>query len=190
MTGSEETQLDPSVFGSLRGRVGRQVGDEPIEEARGSGMRIGVACSLFNGGLTARLLDGALDGLAMAAVDASDITVAWVPGAFELPLAAQGLATRGDVDAVVCLGAVIRGDTSHYDFVAGECASGLARVALETGVPVMFGVLTTENVGQALERARPDETNKGREAALAAVHTAATLRAIARSARPARAVGA
>ncbi|MGH9046695.1 MAG: 6,7-dimethyl-8-ribityllumazine synthase [Acidimicrobiales bacterium] len=147
----------------------------PLERAHGAGLRIGVACSLFNGGITTRLLDGALQGLASASVDRADITLGWVPGAFELPLAARRLVDQG-ADAVVCLGAVIRGDTSHYDFVAGECASGLARVGLDTGVPVIFGVLTTENVDQALERARPDDTNKGLEAARSAVQMASMLR--------------
>jgi 6,7-dimethyl-8-ribityllumazine synthase len=181
VTGSEETRLEPGAFAALTDRVGRQVGDAPLEEARGSGLRIGLACALFNGGITARLLEGALGGLAEAAVDRADITVAWVPGAFELPLAAQRFATHSGVDAVVCLGAVIRGETSHYDFVAGQCAAGLARVALDTGVPVVFGVLTTENLSQALDRARPDETNKGREAGLSAVQMATTLRAIGRT---------
>jgi len=188
VTGSEETRLDPGVFAAVAPRVGRQVGEGLLAEAGGRGLRIGIGCALFNGGVTARLLDGALAGLEEASVDRADIMVAWVPGAFELPLAAQRMASAGAVDAVVCLGAVIRGDTSHFDFVAGECASGLARVALDTGLPVVFGVLTTDNVEQALERARPDETNKGREAALSAVQMVTVLRALAP--RPARAVGA
>lgn len=176
MTGTEETQLDPAAFDALAPRVGRQLGDRLLPSAAGRGLRIGVACSLFNGGITARLLEGALEGLALASVDRADTTVAWVPGAFELPLAAQGFAVGARVDAVACLGAVIRGETSHFDFVAGECAAGLSKVALDTGVPVIFGVLTTDTVAQALERARPDETNKGREAALAAVQMASVLR--------------
>ncbi len=181
MTGSDATRLDPAVFDSLSGRVGRQAGAGLLEGARGSGLRIAIVCALFNGGISSRLLDGALGGLQEAAVDRADVTVAWVPGAFELPLAAQRFATHSEVDAVICLGAVIRGDTSHFDFVAGQCASGLARVALDTGLPVIFGVLTTDNVEQALERARDDETNKGREAGLAAVQMATTLRAIGRA---------
>jgi 6,7-dimethyl-8-ribityllumazine synthase len=176
VSGSEETQLDHDVFDAVAPRVGRQIGEGPLGSSDGRGFRIGLACALFNGGITWRLLDGALRGLAEASVDRADTVVAWVPGAFELPLAAQRFATTGRVDAVVCLGAVIRGDTSHFDFVAGECASGLARVALDTGVPVVFGVLTTDNVDQALERARPDDTNKGREAAQSAVQMAAVLR--------------
>ena len=192
MTGTEETQLRPDAFDSVAPRVGRQIGLGLLEDADGRGLRIGLACALFNGGITSRLLDGALQGLAAASVDRADTTVAWVPGAFELPLAALRFATAGGVDAVACLGAVIRGDTAHFDFVAGQCASGLARVALDTGVPVVFGVLTTENVDQALERARPDETNKGREAALSAVQMAAMLRELGRpgGARVVRSMGA
>jgi 6,7-dimethyl-8-ribityllumazine synthase len=192
VTSSEETELDLSVLAEVAGRVGRQIGDDGLEGADGRGLRVGVACALFNGGITTRLLDGCLSGLAEASVDRSDTTVAWVPGAFELPLAAQRFAEGGAIDAVVCLGAVIRGDTSHFDFVAGECASGLARVALDSGVPVVFGVLTTDTVDQALERARDDETNKGREAALSAVQMATTLRSIgvATAPRLARRVGA
>ncbi|MGH9006702.1 MAG: 6,7-dimethyl-8-ribityllumazine synthase [Acidimicrobiales bacterium] len=160
------------------------MGADGLEGADGRGLRVGVGCALFNGGITRRLLDGCLGGLAEASVDRADITVAWVPGAFELPLAAQRFADAGTIDAVVCLGAVIRGDTSHFDFVAGQCASGLARVALDSGMPVVFGVLTTDNVDQALERARDDETNKGREAARSAVQMATTLRAIGGAAAP------
>ncbi len=177
MTGSEETRLDPGTFARVRARVGRQFGERPLEEADGRGLRVGLACAMFNGNITTRLLDGALEGLALAAVEANDVTVLWVPGAFELPLAARRLATSG-LDAVVCLGAVVRGETAHFEYVAGECAAGLARVALETGVPVVLGVQTTENLTQALERSRPDETNRGREAALSAVHLASTLRAL------------
>jgi len=182
VTTSKETDLDPGVFDAVAPRVGRQLGEGPLASVDGRGLRIGIACALFNGGITARLLDGALEGLCAASVDRADTTVAWVPGAFELPLAAQVFATAAGVDAVACLGAVIRGDTSHFDFVAGECAAGLSRVALETGVPVIFGVLTTDTIDQALERARPDETNKGREAALSAVQMASVLRELGRGA--------
>jgi 6,7-dimethyl-8-ribityllumazine synthase len=184
VTGSKETRLDPGVFGTLSRRVGRQLGEGLLESADGRGLRIGLACAVFNGGVTARLLEGALGGLAEAAVDTADVTVAWVPGAFELPLAAQRMATEGRTDAVVCLGAVIRGDTAHFDYVAGGCAAGIGRVALDTGVPVIFGVLTTDTVEQALERCRPDETNKGREAAFAAVQMAGVLRGLGRPSTP------
>jgi 6,7-dimethyl-8-ribityllumazine synthase len=183
VTGSEETRLDPGVFDSVARRVGRQLGEGSLESADGRGLRIGLACALFNGGVTARLLDGALGGLAEAAVDQADVTVAWAPGAFELPLVAQRMATDGRADAVVCLGAVIRGETAHFDYVAGGCASGIGRVSLDTGVPIIFGVLTTDTVTQALERCRPDETNKGREAALAAVQMAGVLRRLGRAAQ-------
>jgi 6,7-dimethyl-8-ribityllumazine synthase len=139
-------------------------------------LRIGIACALFNGGVTVRLLHGTLEGLQEAGTDRRDITVAWAPGAFELPLVARAFAHAGKVDAVVCLGAVIRGDTGHYDFVAGECASGLQQVQLATGVPVVFGVLTTDTLDQALERSQPDHTNKGREAALTCVEMVRLLR--------------
>ena len=114
--------------------------------------------------------------LAGAGTDRRDVTVAWAPGAFELPLVARAFAHAGKVEAVLCLGAVIRGDTGHYDFVAGECASGIQRVQLDTGLPVVFGVLTTDTLEQALERSRPDETNKGREAALTGVEMVRLLR--------------
>jgi 6,7-dimethyl-8-ribityllumazine synthase len=156
--------------------VARRVGASIRGEHDGTGLRVGIACALFNGGITLRLLNGALDALAKAGTDQRDITVAWAPGAFELPLAARAFAQAGKVDAVVCLGAVIRGDTGHYDFVAGECASGIQQVQLSTGMPVIFGVLTTDNLSQALERSEPDETNKGREAALTAIEMVRLLR--------------
>jgi 6,7-dimethyl-8-ribityllumazine synthase len=154
----------PRVGASLRG------------EHNGTGLRVGIACSLFNGGVTVRLLEGALDALDDVGTDRRDITVAWAPGAFELPLVARAFAQAGKVNAVLCLGAVIRGDTGHYDFVAGECASGIQRVQLDTGLPVVFGVLTTNTLDQALERSRPDHTNKGREAALTGVEMVRLLR--------------
>ncbi len=165
MAGSEETALAPEILDELTGRVGSVLrGDR-----QGRGVRVGVACSLFNGAITWRLLEGALGGLEECGVDRADVKVAWVPGAFELPLVSRRLAEAGSVDAVVCLGAVIRGETGHYDFVAGQCSAGLQRVQLDTGIPVVFGVLTTDTVGQALERSEDDESNKGREAALTAI---------------------
>jgi len=139
---------------------------------------VGFACAEFNGGITDRMLTGALDELERARCDLGAVVVSWAPGAFELPLVARGLAASGRVDAVVALGAVIRGDTAHYDFVAGECASGLQRVQLDTGLPIVFGVLTTDTVEQALVRSLPDESNKGAEAARTALETAALLRGI------------
>ena len=141
---------------------------------RGSGSA--SPARVFNGGVTLRLLDGALDALAEVGTDRLDVTVAWAPGAFELPLVARAFAHTGKVDAVLCFGAVIRGDTGHYDLVAGECAAGIQQVQLATGVPVVFGVLTTETLEQALERSEPDVTNKGREAALAGVEMVRLLR--------------
>ena len=142
----------------------------------GRGLRLGLACGLFNGGITWRLVQGALAGSAECGVDRRDVTAAWAPGAFELPMVARSFALAGTIDAVVCLGAVIRGETGHYDLVAGECAAGAQRVQLDTGVPVVFGVLTTESLDQALERSRPDEGNKGRESAMAAVEMVRLLR--------------
>ncbi len=161
--------------GALDDVVGR-VGTNLECEHNATGLRFGVACARFNGGVTLRLLDGALQALTEAGTDRRDITVAWAPGAFELPLVARAFAHAGKVDAVLCLGTVIRGDTGHYDFVAGECASGIQQVQLATGVPVVFGVLTTDTVEQALERSEPDETNKGREAALTGIEMVRLLR--------------
>ncbi len=144
-------------------------------------VRVGLACAEFNGGITDRLLTGALDALDEAGCDLARAMVVWAPGAFELPVVAQRLATSEAVDAVICLGAVIRGDTGHYDFVAGECASGLQRVQLDTGIPVVFGVLTTDTVDQALVRSEDDRTNKGREAAETALAMVAALRGVTAS---------
>jgi 6,7-dimethyl-8-ribityllumazine synthase len=156
--------------------VASKVGSCLRGEHNGTGLRVGIACALFNGGITMRLLDGAIAALAEAGTGRRDVTVAWAPGAFELPLVAQAFAQAGKVDAVLCFGAVIRGETGHYDFVAGECARGIQQVQLATGVPVVFGVLTTDTLDQALERSRPDETNKGREAALTGIEMVRLLR--------------
>jgi 6,7-dimethyl-8-ribityllumazine synthase len=145
-------------------------------ERRGEGLRVAIVCSRFNDLVTERLLGGALDGLARHGVDETSITAVWVPGAFEIPLAALRLAGSGEVDAVVCLGAVVRGDTDHYEHVAGQCAAGIQRAQLDTGVPVIFGVLTTTTPEQALERAGGTGANKGFEAAVAAVEMADLLR--------------
>jgi 6,7-dimethyl-8-ribityllumazine synthase len=135
----------------------------------GQGMRIAIACSRFNDLITTRLLAGAHDGLSRLGVDAGSITVAWVPGAFELPLVARELAASGEFDAVITLGAVIRGATGHYELVATQCAAGIQRAQLDTGVPVIFGVLATENIEQAIERAGTKAGNKGFEAAQTAI---------------------
>ena len=134
----------------------------------GTGMRIGIVCGRFNDHITNRLLEGAENALAVHGVAEADVTVVWVPGAYEIPFAALALLENGHADAVVCLGAVIRGETSHYDFVAGECARGIQDVQLTTGAPVIFGVLTTENLEQALARSS-DEDNKGEESVRTAI---------------------
>ncbi|MBV8560287.1 MAG: 6,7-dimethyl-8-ribityllumazine synthase [Acidimicrobiia bacterium] len=145
-------------------------------QLRGDGLRVAIAASRFNDFITERLLAGARDGLVRHGVDESSITVAWAPGAFELPLVAQRLAASGEYDAVICLGAVIRGATGHYEHVAGQCAAGIERVQLDTGVPVIFGVLTTETVEQAIERAGTKAGNKGFESAVTAIEMADLLR--------------
>ncbi len=150
---------------------------------RGDGLRVAVVASRFNDLVTERLLVGARDGLVRHGVDAASITEAWVPGAMELALVAQRFAATGDHDAVICLGVVIRGSTDHYTHVASQCAAGLARVQLDTGVPVVFGVLTTETLDQALERAGAKLGNKGFEAAVTAVEMADLLRQLPKSGR-------
>ena len=132
-------------------------------------MKVGIVAARFNEFITNKLLGGALDGLTRHDVREEDIEVAWVPGAFEIPLIAAKMAKSGKYDAVICLGAVIRGSTSHYDYVCNEVSKGIAAVSLETGVPVLFGVLTTENIEQAIERAGTKAGNKGYDCALSAV---------------------
>ena len=145
-------------------------------QLRGDGLRVAVACSRFNDLITERLLAGARDGLVRHGVDEASITEVWVPGAFELPLVALRLASSGEYDAVICLGAVIRGATGHYEHVAGQCAAGIQRAQLDTGVPVVFGVLTTDTIEQAIERAGTKAGNKGFEAASTAIEMADLLR--------------
>ncbi len=136
---------------------------------RGEGRKLGIVVSRFNSFISEKLLEGALDSLVRSGVDDGDIDVARVPGAFEIPLIAQGMARSGKYDAVICLGVVIRGATPHFDYVAGEVAKGTAQVMLDTGVPVLFGVLTTETIEQAIERAGSKAGNKGSEVAVAAL---------------------
>jgi len=138
--------------------------------------RYGIVAGRFNGFITESLLKGALDGLRRHKVDENRIDVVWVPGAFEIPLVARNMATSGRYDAVICLGCVIRGATPHFDYVAGEAASGIAAAARDTGVPVIFGVLTTENLEQAIERAGTKAGNRGWDAALAALEMADVMR--------------
>jgi 6,7-dimethyl-8-ribityllumazine synthase len=132
-------------------------------------IRIGIVAARFNEFITSRLVGGALDGLRRHDVGEDCIDVAWVPGAFEIPLIAKKMAKSGKYDAVICLGAVIRGSTSHYDYVCNEVSKGIAAVSMETEVPVMFGVVTTENIEQAIERAGTKAGNKGYDCALGAI---------------------
>jgi 6,7-dimethyl-8-ribityllumazine synthase len=150
-------------------------------QLRGDGLRVAIVAGRFNDFITERLLAGARDSLVRHGVDEGSITVAWAPGAFELPLVAQRLAASGEYDAVICLGAVIRGATGHYEHVAGQCAAGIERVQLDTGVPVVFGVLTTETVEQAIERAGTKAGNKGFESAMTAIEMADLLRQLPKS---------
>ena len=145
--------------------------------ARVSG-RYAIVVARFNDLITERLLAGALDVLGRSGVDTAAVAVAWVPGAFEIPLVAQKLGETGRYDAVIALGAVIRGSTPHFDFVAGECSKGIANVGLKLGLPVINGVLTTNTIEQAIERAGTKMGNKGGEAAAAAIEMVGLLRAI------------
>jgi 6,7-dimethyl-8-ribityllumazine synthase len=173
MAGSDAAPFDPSEAARLRARVGTTVEGD----SAGRGLRFGIAVSRFNGAISLRLLEGALDGLAAVGVDRNDVVVAWAPGALELPLLARGFVTAArPVDAVVTLGAVIRGETTHYEIVSQESARSCQHLQLAHGVPIIFGVLTVENLDQALARSQPDETNKGREAALTAVEMVTVLR--------------
>ena len=135
----------------------------------GKGMKVGIVAARFNEFITSKLLGGALDMLRRHEVAEEDITTAWVPGAFEIPVIAKKMAESGKYDAVICLGAVIRGSTSHYDYVCNEVSKGIAQVSMGNGLPVMFGVLTCENIEQAIERAGTKAGNKGAECANGAI---------------------
>jgi 6,7-dimethyl-8-ribityllumazine synthase len=139
------------------------------------GRRFAIAASRFNEIVTAKLVEGALAALRAHGIDEDDLVLAWVPGAFELPLLARRLGERNDLDAVICLGAVIRGDTAHFDHVAGQAAAGIRTASEATGIPVIFGVLTTETFEQAMDRAGGKHGNKGWDAAMAAMETASVL---------------
>lgn len=132
-------------------------------------VKIGIVAGRFNEFITSKLLSGAQDALVRHDVQDDNIDVAWVPGAFEIPLIADKMAKSGKYDAVICLGAVIRGNTSHYDYVCSEVSKGIAHVSLESGIPVMFGVVTTENIEQAIERAGTKAGNKGFDVAVGAI---------------------
>ena len=143
------------------------------------GIRVGIVAARFNEFIVSKLLSGCEDGLLRHGVRSEDIAVAWVPGAFEIPLAAQAMAKSGKYDAVITLGAVIRGATSHYDYVCAEVSKGVASVSLHTGVPVLFGVLTTDTIEQAIERAGTKAGNKGAECAQGAIEMVNLLRGMA-----------
>ena len=142
------------------------------------GLRFVIVASRFNEFITSKLLEGALDMLSRHGAAEDAVDVAWVPGAFEIPLAAKKLAASGKYDAVICVGAVIRGATSHYDYVCSEVSKGVAQAGLSTGVPVIFGVVTTENIEQAVERAGTKAGNKGADGAMAAMEMANLLKKI------------
>ena len=148
-------------------------------ELDASDMRLAVVAGRFNSHITERLVDGVAQALGRYGYP-RDLDVHWVPGAFEIPLVAERFASSGTVDAVICVGAVVRGDTPHFEYVSGPCADGCARVALDTGVPVAFGVLTTNDEQQALDRCGGREGNKGAEAATTAVEMVTLLRRLAR----------
>ena len=141
-------------------------------------IKVGIVAARFNELITSKLLSGAIDGLVRHDVKEEDIDVAWVPGAFEIPLIASKMAKSGKYDTVICLGAVIRGSTSHYDYVCSEVSKGIASVSLSSDIPVMFGVLTTENIEQAIERAGTKAGNKGYDCALGAIEMVNLIRQI------------
>jgi 6,7-dimethyl-8-ribityllumazine synthase len=144
----------------------------------GSGLKIAVVVGRFNEFITSKLLGGAQDALIRHGVEESDVDVVWVPGAFEIPLVAKKLADTKKYDAIITLGTVIRGATTHYDYVCNEVAKGVASISLQTGIPVIFGVLTTENIEQAIERAGTKSGNKGWDAGISAIEMANLLRTI------------
>ena len=142
------------------------------------GLKFGIVVARFNEFITSKLLSGALDTLHRHAAKDDDVDVAWVPGAFEIPMAAKKMAGSGKYDAVICIGAVIRGSTSHYDYVCNEVSKGVAQVGMQTGVPTIFSVVTTENIEQAIERAGTKAGNKGVDGAMAAMEMANLLKQI------------
>jgi 6,7-dimethyl-8-ribityllumazine synthase len=154
------------------------LGEEYQGKLIGHGLRMGVVVSRFNGFITSKLLDGARSAMAGHGVEEADVDVAYVPGSLELPLLAMKMAERGVYDAIICLGAVIRGETPHFDYVSQNTSQGIARVALETGVPVIFGVITADTVEQAIDRAGAKAGNKGADAALAAIEMANVIKSL------------
>ena len=141
-------------------------------------IRIGIVASRFNEFITSKLLGGAIDALTRHEVREEQIEIAWVPGAFEIPLIASKMANTGKYDAIICLGAIIRGSTTHYDYVCSEVSKGISQVSLSSGIPVMFGVLTTENIEQAIERAGTKSGNKGFDSAIGAIEMVNLIREI------------
>ncbi len=144
----------------------------------GEGLKIGIVAARFNEFIVSKLISGALDALERHGVDEENVELAWVPGAFEIPVIAKKMAMTGRYDAVLCLGAVIRGSTSHYDYVCAEVSKGIAAVGLESGRPVLFGVLTTDNIEQAIERAGTKAGNKGYDVACSAIEMANLMKQI------------
>lgn len=149
----------------------------------GRGLKVAIVVSRFNEFITGKLLDGAVDALKRHKTMEKNISVVWVPGAFEIPLAAKKLASSGDFDAIICLGAVIRGATTHYDYICNEVSKGIAQVGLQSGVPTIFGVLTTENIQQAIERAGTKSGNKGFDAAVSAMEMANLLKELPKASK-------
>jgi len=146
----------------------------------GTGLKVALVVSRFNEFITSKLLSGAMDALLRHGTKDTDIEVVWVPGSFEIPLAAQKLAESGRFDAVTCLGAVIRGQTPHFEYIAAEVAKGIAQVAMKTGVPTIFGVITSDTLEQAIERAGTKSGNKGADAALSAIEMANLFKELAK----------
>lgn len=146
-----------------------------------NGIKVGIVAGRFNEFITSKLIEGALDGLKRHDVKEEDITIAWVPGAFEIPFVASKMADTKQYDVIICLGAVIRGSTSHYDYVCNEVSKGIAQVALQSKLPVMFGVLTTDTIEQAIERAGTKAGNKGFECAVGAIEMVNLIQKIAES---------
>ncbi len=142
----------------------------------GEGLRVAIVAARFNEFITSKLIGGAEDCLLRHGVSGDDITLAWVPGAFEIPVVAKKLAKSGNYDAIICVGAVIRGATSHYDYVCAEVSKGIAQVSMESGIPVLFGVLTTDTIEQAIERAGTKAGNKGTDCAMGALEMVNLLR--------------
>lgn len=138
----------------------------------GQGLKIGIVAGRFNEFIVSKLLDGALDGLIRHGINEEDIEIAWVPGAFEIPLIAKKMANTKKYDAIICLGAVIRGATSHFDYVCSEAAKGIATISLQSDIPIAFGILTTDSVEQAIERAGTKAGNKGYDSAVTAIEMA------------------